>query len=103
MAMSAIDHRITRSTYLNISRCWYLTLLYRSEHYEELITVYEALKEPKFDSTTLAIAALSKIRTKDSFEQVSCSSKPFIVSLFGEQILMKNHKMTLRSYKTHLS
>jgi len=51
-----------------------MTLLFRSELYEELMTVYETIKEPSLDNATLAMAALSKIRTKESFDQVSFCS-----------------------------
>lgn len=87
-----------------------MTLLFRAEMYEELITVYEGIKEPVFDSATLAIAALSKIRTKESFDQVYLlfisilksvtfsmggQQKPFETPLNDNLVLMSLNSKTL--------
>jgi hypothetical protein len=59
-------HNVKYSFRLN-----YLTLLFRTEKYDELVTTFLAFSDPTLSQATLAMAALVKVGTNDAFVQAT--------------------------------
>ena len=63
------DEQVRKSGVLDLHsvRLNYLTLLYRTELYDDLVSAYSTFKNTNLDEATIAVAALSRIGTPAAF------------------------------------